>query len=89
MLRINQLKLHPGHTKEELENKICSFLRIKKEDLKEMSIVKQSIDARKKPEIFFTYTIDVKVSHEKMDIILLNDVIGNICEKYIDRKSVV
>ena len=65
MLRINQLKLHPGHTKEELENKICSFLRIKKEDLKEMSIVKQSIDARKKPEIFFTYTIDVKVSHEK------------------------
>ena len=65
MLRINQLKLHPGHTKEELEKKVCSFLRIKKEDLKDLTIVKQSVDARKKPEIFFTYTVDVKVSHEK------------------------
>ena len=65
MLRINQLKLKPGHSKEQLEKKLCSFLKIKKEDLKKYHIVKQSVDARKKPDIYFSYTIDVCVLHEK------------------------
>ena len=65
MLRINQVKLHPGHTKNDLEHKICSFLHIKKSDLIEYKIVKQSVDARKKPEIFFSYTIDVVLGNEK------------------------
>ena len=64
MLRINQIKLHPGHTKEQLEKKICSFLKIKNDKLIKYTIVKQSVDARKKPEIFFSYTIDVCLSNE-------------------------
>ena len=65
MLRINQVKVHPGHTKEQLENKICSYLKIKKDKLLNYTIVKKSIDARKKPEIFFSYTVDVCLSNEK------------------------
>ena len=65
MLRINQIKLHPGHTKEQLEDKICSFMKINKNNLIKYTVVKQSVDARKKPEIFFSYTLDVCVGNEK------------------------
>ena len=65
MLRITQLKIHPGHTPEQLEQKICKYLHIPQEHLLEYKIRKQSIDARKKPEIIFSYVIDVKVTHER------------------------
>ena len=65
MLRITQLKIHPGHTPEELKEKICRYLHIPEEHLLEYKIRKQSIDARKKPEIIFSYVIDVKVTHER------------------------
>lgn len=65
MLRINQLKLKPGHNQKELEEKIVRFLKIRKEDLLDYRIVKQSIDARKKPEIFFVYTVDVVLQQEE------------------------
>lgn len=64
MLRINQLKLRPGHTREELEEKILKTLHIKSDALLDYQIQKQSIDARKKPDIFFTYTVDVKINKE-------------------------
>lgn len=64
MLRINQLKLKPGHSQKELEDKLLRFLKIRKEELLNYSIYKQSVDARKKPEIFFVYTIDAAVRQE-------------------------
>lgn len=64
MLRINQIKLRPGHSREALEDKICRLLHIKSDALLDYQIQKQSIDARKKPDIFFSYTIDVKVKQE-------------------------
>lgn len=65
MLRINQLKLHPGHTSEEMEHKICTFLHIKRESLQSYRIIKQSVDARKKPEVFLSYVIDVQIKQEE------------------------
>lgn len=64
MLRITQLKLFPGHSREELETKITKYLGIPKEALVNYKIQKQSIDARKKPDIFFSYTIDVRIKGE-------------------------
>lgn len=64
MLRINQLKLRPGHSRDELEEKILKTLHINQDALLDYQIQKQSIDARKKPDIFFSYTVDVKVKHE-------------------------
>jgi uncharacterized FAD-dependent dehydrogenase len=63
MLRINQLKLPVGHTYEELNTKVFKILRTK--EIKELTIVRRSIDARKKPDLFFSYIIDVKVADEK------------------------
>lgn len=64
MIRIQQLKLNPGHTNEELLKKVCKLLWCKKDEIKEYKIVKQSIDARKKADIKFIYTVDVVITRE-------------------------
>lgn len=65
MLRINQIKLLPDHTEADLINSILHILKIRQEDLLHIKICKQSLDARKKPDIFFQYTVDVSVRHEE------------------------
>lgn len=64
MLSIQQLKLPVSHTQNELEKKILKNLKIQKEELISWKIRKQSLDARKKPELFFVYTVDVNVKKE-------------------------
>jgi uncharacterized FAD-dependent dehydrogenase len=64
MIRINQLKMHTDHTETELINKICSVLKIQPQDLCSYEIIRRSTDARKKPEIYFIYLVDVKVRDE-------------------------
>ena len=64
MLNICQLKLPVTHTQEELEKKILSVLRISREELLSWNIARQSLDARKKPELFFVYTVEVSVKKE-------------------------
>lgn len=64
MLRISQMKIRTGHTREAFEKKLLGILHIKKEALISYKIVKQSLDARKKPELFYVYTVDVKVKKE-------------------------
>lgn len=48
MIRINQMKLDIEHTKEDLEKKVLKTLRIKRDELLELQIRKQSVDAMKK-----------------------------------------
>lgn len=64
MLRINQLKMATDHTEEELLDKICGILHVTAKDISSMDIIRQSIDARKKPEIFYIYAVDVSVKNE-------------------------
>lgn len=65
MIQISQLKLSCTHTEQELRRKIVKTLRIRPEELTGYSIEKQSIDARKKPEIFYVYTIHASVVQEQ------------------------
>ncbi len=65
MLRISQLKLAPNHSKEELFQKAAKTLRISEKEIKELYIRKQSIDARKKTDILYIYTVDVAVEQEQ------------------------
>ena len=80
MLRISQLKLTPGHSRRELEEKLLKTLKIKKDDLLDYSIFKQSIDARKKPEICYVYTVDVTVKHEDTVIRRLKNKVQKVKE---------
>lgn len=64
MLRVNQIKLRTDHTKEQLKKKTAQLLHIPAEELLDLKIVRQSIDARHKPEIFYSYCLDVTVKDE-------------------------
>lgn len=57
MIRISQLKLPVGHSKADLENKIRKMLPSRRAFTYE--IARQSLDARKKQDKKFVYTIDV------------------------------
>ena len=65
MIRIQQLKLKTGHSLQELEQKIRRELRLKPGDFLEFQIRKRSIDARKKPELYYSYMIDCQVANEQ------------------------
>ena len=53
-----------GHTHEALVQKCCKALKISAGDIKEFRIVKQSIDARKMPDIVYSYVVDVACDKE-------------------------
>lgn len=69
MIRINQIKLkaEPELAQKEgelLKNKMKRLLKLKEKQDFSYEIVKRSLDARKKPEIFYSYTVDVKGINE-------------------------
>ena len=65
MIRINQIKMPISHTKEAIVRKAAGILHIKEKDILSFQIIKKSIDARKKPEIFITYAADVEIENEE------------------------
>ena len=65
MIRISQLKLPVTHKKSDLEKKIYTTLKISSSDLLTWHIEKKSLDARKKPNLFYVYTIAANVQNEK------------------------
>ncbi|MBQ0078729.1 MAG: NAD(FAD)-utilizing dehydrogenase [Eubacterium sp.] len=56
--RINQIKLKPGQSKNVLGRAIRNALGRKDLEISRLEIVKESIDARKKPNVKLIYTVD-------------------------------
>lgn len=77
MIRISQVKLHTDHTTDQLQKKVADLLRIPLSEIKRMEILRQSIDARKKPEIYYIYTVDVAVADEDKVLQKLSGKKGN------------
>ena len=67
MIRINQVNIQANqkNTEQILQKKASQILKISEKEIKSLHIVRQSIDARKKPEIFYSYVIDVAVEKEE------------------------
>ena len=65
MLRISQLKLPAGHNKAQLEQKLLKTLKAGKGEIKGYYIRKRSLDARKKPELYYVYSVDFEAKHEE------------------------
>jgi len=70
MIRINQLKIKADHNEAQLRQAVIKKLRIRDTGLLDFIIIKKSLDARKKGEIYYVYTIDV---HTTDDAQLLNN----------------
>lgn len=83
MIMIKQLSLPVTHTNEELEAKILKTLRIKKEHLLSYRIARQSLDARKKQDIHYSYLIEADTDADLSIAKKLHS--GNIC--YLKRQD--
>lgn len=64
MIRINQIKLPVNHKDSDLAAKISRILNLPIQAF-EFSIIKKSIDSRKKPDIFYVYTVSVVMDNEE------------------------
>ena len=64
MIRLNQIKLTKDEKEDKLKIKAASKLKIPVNDIKSLKIVKKSIDARKKDNIFNSYSLDIKADNE-------------------------
>lgn len=64
MIRLNQITLPVGHSYDELVQKSYKLLQVSASDVFSFQIVKRSIDARKKPDILYSYTIDIACQKE-------------------------
>lgn len=61
MIRITQLKLPADHKADALRDKAARALGLNPGKIKAVHIRRQSLDARKKPELFYSYTVDVEL----------------------------
>ena len=85
MLRINQIKGKLGQTPEEVREIVCKRLKIKTIDIEEFLIRKRSIDARKKEEIHYVYTIDIKLRQEEQILRKRKDLRAYVTEEVLYR----
>ncbi len=66
MLQLTQCRLpYQSDSKEALVRKVARQIHCREKEIRDLRIVKKSIDARKKPDIFYTYTVTFSVSGEK------------------------
>ena len=65
MLKINQIKCKVGHNESELLQALAKKLRININEIISYEIVRRSVDARHKPDLYFMYTLHVTLKNER------------------------
>lgn len=65
MIRVQQVKVPLRHTEADVVKKACKLLGRRESEVIRCRIVKQSIDARKKEQLCYVYTIDLAFEKEE------------------------
>ena len=61
IIRISQISMPLSHTEEDVFAKACRIARIQKKDVKHICVAKQSVDARKKEALKYSYTVEIRL----------------------------
>ena len=69
MIRIRDISLPPEHSVHQLPYEAARMLRVANSKIRGLTIVRRSIDARKKPDIRVIYTVDVRVDGNESKIL--------------------
>lgn len=65
MIRLRQVNVNVlENSKEKLIDKCAKKLKIRPADIKNISIIKRSLDARKKPDLYYSYEVDISLDKE-------------------------
>ena len=69
MIRIRDISLPPEHNAHQLRFEAAQLLRISNSKIRQLRIVRRSVDARKKPDVKIIYTVDVAVEGSENKIV--------------------
>ncbi len=69
MIRIRDIALPPEHDTNQLLFEAAKLLKISGSKIKRLTLVRRSIDARKKPDVKLIYTVDVAVDGSEQKIL--------------------
>ncbi|MBQ9837930.1 MAG: hypothetical protein IJO56_00335 [Oscillospiraceae bacterium] len=69
MIRIREIPLPPEHSVHQLIFEAAQILKISNSKILKLTIVRRSVDARKKPDVKIVYTVDVAVSGNEKRIL--------------------
>lgn len=69
MIRLRDISLPPEHNAHQLQFEAAQMLRISNSKIRQLRIVRRSVDARKKPNVRIIYTIDVAVDGSEKKIL--------------------
>jgi len=69
MIRLRDIQLPPEHNAHQLQFEAAQMLRVPNSKIRQVQIVRRSVDARKKPDVKIVYTIDVKVEGSEKKIL--------------------
>lgn len=69
MIRLRDISLPPEHNAHQLQFEAAQMLHISNSKIRQLRIVRRSVDARKKPEVKIIYTIDVAVEGNEKKIL--------------------
>ena len=89
MIKIDQLKLSIDSGEQDILNAIAKKLKLNSKSIIEYSILKKSVDARKKPDIYFVYSIIVKLSIDDEAKVLSKLKKDNNVNKYVPKNYVI
>jgi uncharacterized FAD-dependent dehydrogenase len=68
MIRINEIKLALDEDESLLKKKASKVLKINEKYISKLTIFKKSIDARKKDDVHFTYSVDLEITLDEKQI---------------------
>lgn len=69
MIRINEIRLSLDEEETLLPEKAAKILKVNKKYIKLYTIYKKSVDARKKDDVHFTYSLDVEITLDEEQIV--------------------
>ncbi len=69
MIRIREISMMPAHNDAQLSYEAARLLKIPTSKIRNLQIVKRSVDARKKPDVRIVYTVDVTVDGNENKIL--------------------
>lgn len=69
MIRVSEIKLSLEEEEDLLKSKAAKILKINSKYINSLTIFKKSVDARKKDDVHFSYTVDVSISLDENQIV--------------------
>ena len=72
MIRLRDIPMPPEHNAHQLQFEAARLLRVSNSKIRKLTIVRRSVDARKKPDVKIIYTVDVTVEGNENKILRMS-----------------